>query len=56
MPENSDSEAQHSDAARTTTESGAAAAAGLESAHAKEQAQADTHCSARRIEAGSSDR
>ncbi len=48
--------AQHEDAARTTTESGAAAAAGLGSKPSQTEVQTSTDPSARKVNAGSSDR
>lgn len=50
------SPAEHSDAARTTTESGASAAAGLHSVPSKTEVQANVSPTARKVNAGSSDR
>ncbi len=52
-----EAETQHQDAARTTTESGAAAAAGLRPSPSRfDQEQAGIHPATRKVNAGSSDR
>jgi hypothetical protein len=50
------SEAQHKDASRTITESGAAAAAGLKANQPNIAAQVNQSPTARKVNAGSSDR